>query len=671
MATWTDRELATLAAVAETFVRGDAVRRARLTREALDVAADPVQVDQIRLVLRLMESRLANLLLARRPRAFSAMSPVARQRYLLTWANSRFGLRRSAFSSLRKLLTYLAYADPGPDASGNPRHAVIGYRPEWPPVAEQRTPIRPHTLAFPVGAGHEPATLEADVVVVGSGAGGGVVAAAAAEAGRSVVVLEAGPFVDEASMPRDELAAYDRLYLNHGLVTTWDGSVTMLAGTGVGGGTLINWMTTIEAPPDVREDWSRRHGIPGLRDGDAWSEDVAILERELCVSPVTRPAPKDRALMLGAERLGWEAAPIRRDAVDCTDCGSCPFGCRRGTKQSGIRAHLARAAEAGARIVPQVHVRRVLIEQGRAVGVEADALIPGSSPARVRPVVVRAPQVVVAAGALRSPAILQASRLRHPAIGRHLRIHPVPVVAGFMPSPVDMWLGPMQGARSLQFATPERGRNGYVIESAPGHPGLLALALPWDGIDEHASLMRDVRAILPLIAVTRDGGEGRVSRTKPGGVRIDYELDRVGEATIRHAVVRLARLARAAGAGEILVAGTPGRTFRPVSISQAADDAAFERFIDDLARIDLGPNRTSLFSAHQMGTLRMGARRRDHVCDPEGRVRAGSVRERVIRGLYVADSSLFPSGLGVNPMLTVMALARRVARTVLAETPSS
>jgi choline dehydrogenase-like flavoprotein len=239
-----------------------------------------------------------------------------------------------------------------------------------------------------------------------------------------------------------------------------------------------------------------------------------------------------------------------------------------------------------------------------------------------------------------------------------------------MPSPIDMWRGPLQAARSMQFAADERGRRGYVIESAPGHPGLLALALPWDGIDEHASTMRVSRSILPLLAITRDGGEGRVTRTRTGRIRVDYALDKVGVATIRHATVRLARLARAAGAGEIVVCATPGRRFEPITVSQAADDAAFERFIDDLERLDVGPNRASLFSAHQMGTLRMGAGRRDHVCDPAGRVRAGGPRYRIVGGLYVADASLFPTGIGVNPMLTVMALARRVARTVLTESQS-
>jgi choline dehydrogenase-like flavoprotein len=667
---WTPRELATLAVLAETFVRGDAVRRARLTTEVIDAAADPTQIRQARLVLRVMESRLANLVLAWRPRAFSSMSPAARERYLMTWARSRFGLRRSAFGSLRKLLTYFAYADPGVDASGNARHAVMGYEPEWPPVTDDPTPIRPHALPFDGGSPDEPLTLEADVVVVGSGAGGGVVAAATAEAGRSVVVLEAGPFVDERSMPRNEVDAYQTLYLNRGLVATWDGSISLLAGSAVGGGTLINFMTALEAPAAVRAMWATVHGIDGLGDGEAWSDDIAVIEQELSISRVEHPAPKDVALMRGAERLGWEAGPIRRNAVGCTDCGSCPFGCRRGSKQSGIRVHLARAAIAGARIVPDVRVTNVLIERGRAVGVEgiagsaASGTTSGHDPRRL---VVRAPQVVLAAGALRSPAILQASGARHRAIGRHLRLHPAPVVFGTMPSPIDAWRGPMQGGRSLQFAADQPGRHGYVIESAPGHPGLLAIALPWDGIDDHATLMRQARFMLPLVAVTRDGGEGRVTLTRAGNVRIDYRLDKIGVATLRHAIVRMARLARAAGAGELIVAATPSIRFYPVSQIQAADDAAFERFVDGLAMMDFAPNRGSVFSAHQMGTLGMGSRRRQHVCDPAGRVRTSGPRNRVIGGLYVADASLFPTGIGVNPMLTVMALARRVARTVVAE----
>ena len=179
------------------------------------------------------------------------------------------------------------------------------------------------------------------------------------------------------------------------------------------------------------------------------------------------------------------------------------------------------------------------------------------------PLVVRAPTVVIAAGALRTPAILQATGLEHPHIGRHLRIHPVPVIAGIFSERVEMWRGTLQGARSLEFSEPAAGRNGYVIESAPGHPGLLALGLPWEGTAAHAEVMARMDRLSPLIAVTRDGGEGRASLTKSGGIRLDYSLDPTGVATMRHALVSMARLLRAAGATDIVAVGIAARLVSP------------------------------------------------------------------------------------------------------------
>ena len=162
------------------------------------------------------------------------------------------------------------------------------------------------------------------------------------------------------------------------------------------------------------------------------------------------------------------------------------------------------------------------------------------------------------------------------------------------------------------------------------------------------------------------GGAGRTTLTRAGRVRIDYRLDARGVATLRHAIVQMSRMARAAGALEMFAAGTTPAWFREADAGPDAD-AAFGRHLERLAAFDFGPNRGTVLSAHQMGTARMGADPRDHACDPSGRVRKGPAGDAVVRGLYVADSSLFPTGLGVNPMLTVMALARRVARTVLAE----
>jgi choline dehydrogenase-like flavoprotein len=281
---------------------------------------------------------------------------------------------------------------------------------------------------------------------------------------------------------------------------------------------------------------------------------------------------------------------------------------------------------------------------------------------RVRLLRVRAPQVVVAAGALRTPAVLHGSGLDHPAIGRHLRIHPVTGALARQPDPVELWRGPMQGARSLEFGEGGEGREGYAIESAPAHPGLLALALPWEGATAHGELMADARHLGAFIAITRDGGEGRTTLTRHGRVRLDYRLDATGVATLRHAAVNCARLARASGATDVVIPGT-----RPVWSRGPVDDATFEHFLAEVRGFDFRPNQGTVFSAHQMGTARMGTAPARHACDPHGRVRLGPGDDRVVTGLYVADSSLFPTGLGVNPMLTVMVLARRVARTVLAE----
>jgi choline dehydrogenase-like flavoprotein len=664
---WPAGELATLAAVAETFVRGAATRRAYLASAALDLAADPEQVAQLRLVLRLIERPVVNLALGAGLTRFRDLSPADRERYLLSWSTSRFAQRRSAYQALRKLLSFLAYADPGEGGDANPHWARMGYRPDVAPLTSRPTPIRP--LALPAGSGAF--TLEADVVVVGSGAGAGVVARELAGAGRSVLILEAGAFVPEPEMPTDELAAFDRLYLDHGLASTWDGSVSILAGAGVGGGTTINWMTCLAAPPAVRREWAQEHGLAGF-DGAEGDDDYAAIKGELGVTAAPAMPAKDAALLAGARVLGIEAGPTERNAAGCTSCGSCPFGCRAGTKRSGLQAHLADATLRGARLVAGARVDRVLVEGGRAVGVEAMVAVgavDGAS-AAARRLTVRARQVVLAAGALRSPAILIRSGLSHPATGRNLRLQPVPLVAGRFGEPIEMWSGVMQAARSTEYIDRGPGRNGYVIESAPGHPGLIALAFSWEGADAHAHLMNQIGSFAPLIAITRDGGEGRVSLARSGSVRVDYRLDPSGVATLRHAIGQMARMSRAAGAREIVAMGTPPAWHGRQASGPGGEERAFAAYLERLGSFDFSPNRGAVFSAHQMGTVRLGADPRLHPCDPGGRVRSGT-SAAVIGGLYVADASLFPTAIGANPMLTVMALARRVARTAAAESPAS
>ena len=662
-------EQATLRELASTFVpAAHASRVASIAADALERAVDPSQLRQLRLVLRLIEQPLANLATGAGFAALHDMDAPARERLLLRWIGSPLLMRRSGVKAFRKLLTFIAYADPGTPDEPNQLPIDIGYVRDDPPLPPQLAAIKPIDVDRRVGGADDaPVELTADVVVVGSGAGGGVVAAELAKAGRSVLVVEAGPFVDESTMPRDELDAYGRLYLNYGLLSTWDGAITMLAGSGVGGGTLVNWMTCLDAPTDVRAEWVREHGLEGV-DGADWAADVAAVERELGVAPAVSIPAKDEMIRRGATKLGWESDVIRRNATDCGDCGSCPFGCRRGAKQSGIRAHLATAVAHGARVLDRARVTTLLPgPAGSILGIAghlAPAALDAPFGSASRPFTIRAAQVVLAAGALRSPAILQASGIEHPAIGRYLRVHPVPVVGAIHDEPVDMWRGTMQAVRSMEFANVEPGRRPYVIESAPGHLGLLALVLPWESAASHADLMARARQFSPLIAITRDGGEGRVRLTRAGRVRIDYRLDDLGRATARHALVAMARLARAGGAREVVAVGVPLLRHR---VDGGPDEARrFAAFESSLAAMDFSPHRGTVASAHQMGTLRMGADPASHPTDPGGRLRRDS-RGSVFAGLYVADTSTFPTAIGVNPMITVMAMARRVSRRVLAE----
>ena len=409
---WSAGALATLAAIGETIVSGDAHRRARLAAAALDLAADPAQVRQLKLVLRAFESRAANLLLTGRPVRFSDLDQPAREAYLLTWATSRIPQRRSAYQGFKRLLAFLAYADPG-ETGVNPRLAAIGFDVVPEPVTPDPTPIRPldlRELAARTPA-DEPLVLDADVVVVGSGAGGGVVAADLSHAGRSVVVLEAGAFVPEPEMPTDELGAFDRLYLNHGFNVSWDAAIMTLAGTGVGGGTLVNWMTCIAPPASTRRHWATSHGLASF-DDPALDADLAALRRDRRSDAPNVP-PKDQLILRGCTMLRQEVGEIRRNGVDCGDCGRCGFGCRRGAKQSGIRVAPRRAWRHGARIIPDAPVERVLVEAGRATGVEASsrstASRGGSSSGRRRS--------SSRPGALRTPIVLERSGIDHPANG--------------------------------------------------------------------------------------------------------------------------------------------------------------------------------------------------------------------------------------------------------------
>lgn len=637
---WSETQLRALAAVFDTFVpaayEGESRRHAELAATALNEVAEPADLRQLRLVLGLLEApvglpRVTGL------RSFSRLPQERREHLLLHWSKSRIPQRRTFYHTVKRLACFFAYADPG--ATGrNPRWAAIDYT-----VPEH--PLPPHNsvddaIVRPAD-GSGPLDLSAEVVIVGSGAGGGVVAARLSEAGHEVLVLEAGPYAPESEMPTDELAAFDRLYLDHGMTSTADLGLPILAGAALGGGTLINWMTCIDPPVWVRDQWATDHGLEGF-DGRLADDDLARLRAELGFERPATIGPKDQVILDGASTLGWHAAPIERDGPPCGDCGACGFGCRRGTKRAGPRLHLAAAAEHGARLLPNARVERIEGASGERSKRLSGRLASG------RTFEARARRVVVAAGALRTPLVLMRSGLDHPQIGANLYLHPTVVVAGRFRERIAMWRDTMQAAGSTQFL-----RDGFLIESAPGHPGLIGLAFPWSGARDFVELMTGIDHYAPLIGIVSDHAGGRVTLSRTGRARISYRISARDAAVARSALVAMARLTRAAGAERVVALGTPA-AWHDVT---PGDDGAWRAYLGRLARFDFAPNRGSAFSAHQMGTARAGRDPRTSACDPWGRVRGA-------RDVYVADTSLFPTSAGVNPMITAMALAARVARAI-------
>jgi len=655
----TPAERRTLAALAEGFVPGGGAARAEAAERAFATVVDPELVSQLRLVLRLIETRTGSLLIGGRAAKFSSLRGEQRDAYLQHWVQHRIPLMRSAASALRKLLCFLAYADA--DEPGDPklrsRLESIGYNPK--PNAATREYSK--LVAFDP---QQAQRIAVDVLVIGSGAGGGSVARDLAQAGKRVMVIESGALYDERTFPTRERDAYERLYLDSGFTATDDAHIAILAGGTVGGGTTVNWMTSIPVPDRVRDEWEEQHGVTGIA-SPRFKKDLNEVLREVGAQPSIDIPPKDAALIRGAVARGWSGERIQINRAECDDCGTCPFGCKRGSKQSTLRLHLPQAMEAGAHLIPDCKAERLIISNGAVRGAMTTYGTRSGSP---RTLEIIAPQVVVSGGALRTPLLLRRSGLTHPAIGQNLRLHPVTLAAGIFPEKIEMWRGTMQAAKSEEFIAPTEDRNGYIIESAPGHPGLLALGIPWTGRDEHQRLMKLAPKIAPFLAIAKDDGGGRISETRNGFAKIEYRTTPRDERTLRAALGSLVRMAESAGAEEVIAAGSP-----PIAWRRSDGVEAFEVLERRLTRFDFSPNRGTVFSAHQMGTARMGGDPVDHACDPYGRVRSSS-RPRatdphggIIKGLYVADGSLFPTAIGVNPMITILALAKRVARTVLAD----
>ncbi len=554
-------------------------------------------------------------------------------------------------AALIGMTLFLHYGAPDPETGLNPNWKTLRYPGPASPPQQVEKPLRIHE---PAGSEE---TLEADACIVGSGSGGAVVAATLAARGMDVVVLEAAGYFNESDFAQLELKAYQEMFWRGGPTPTADGNVSLVAGTTLGGGTTINWTNCLRTRPWVREHWAREHGLDGV-DGPGFDRHLnAVWERISANDECSDLNGTQQRLREGAEALGWSFETIvrnaDRDSYSPETAGYLGFGDRSGSKRSADRTWLADAQEHGARFLTHTRATRVLADGGRATGVEAVWQAPDG---RGSNVTVKAPRVVVACGSLESPALLLRSGIGGPAVGTNLLLHPSSVVGGAYGTDLQAWWGAPQAGLCDQFADTGDGY-GFLIETAQYAPGLIGSATPWISGADHKRRMEEYRLTGTFIGLTRDRTGGRVEIDANGEAVPTYSItDPLDLQNLRHGIEVQIRLHEAAGAHQIgpLAEGAP--TWR------RGDD--LEAFIAGVKRIPFRAGGYKLFSAHQMGTCRMGA-------DPSTSVAGPFAELHDTKGVWIGDGSAFPASSGTNPMVTIMALAHRTAEAIADEAGAS
>ncbi|HEY6540465.1 MAG TPA: GMC family oxidoreductase N-terminal domain-containing protein [Ktedonobacteraceae bacterium] len=612
-----------------------------LARENEDARAD------FRRLLRLMASPATSLILARSAKPFVALTQEQREKYLIAMANSPLAALRQGYQTLKRLSGFIYFSVPDPQGI-NQNWAVLDYTAPAPPPVDAPQPITPLTITTDT-------TLEADAVVIGSGAGGGVVAGELALAGKNVIVLEKGGYNNEANFTLQEAQAMQELYLKRGTLTSKDLGIIVLAGSTLGGGTTVNWMTSFRMPSEVLEEWEQRSGLHGRFTGSQLQESFAAVEQRINVNTANSEHNRQNRLLLdGSVALGYHASVLPRNAIGCEQrCGTCGFGCRYGCKQSTMKTYLQDAYDHGARIIVHCSADKVLLENGHVKGVKAT--VTEKETGKTHSLTISAKTVIVAAGAIHSPAILLRSGLENPHIGRHLHLHPTTTVAGIYPDRVYSWRGVMQSAYSNEFAYLD-GNYGYKLEVPPAHPGLLGLATPWFSARDYREQMTHAANIATFIILTRDRGEGTITLDRFGEPVIDYVVSVYDRKHLKHGLRHAARIHFAAGATSIVTLHSKRtRLDRPADGEISEQQLrAFDRQIEQHG---MDPNRIMMFTAHQMGTCRMGA-------DPKTSVTNEHAGVHGVKGLFVCDGSLFPAPSGVNPMLSIMSLVHSACQYI-------
>jgi choline dehydrogenase-like flavoprotein len=503
-------------------------------------------------------------------------------------------------------------------------------------VVKNLEPVRWASQVIDASTHTDEEDVECEVVVVGTGAGGAVVGRELAERGYAVVFVEEGRFVRRDEFTGSSMHAHQSFY--RGAVSLGNNVIPLFVGRLVGGSTAVNGGTSFRTPPWVLDRWCEEMRTDELS-SSAMEKYFDRVEDILQVEPADRRfiGKVQDIFARGCDAHGWSHFVINRNAPGCEGSGFCDFGCRTDARRSTNISYVPPALEKGAMLFTKLRAERVIVEGGRAVGIE------GVSP-KGNTIRVRAKAVVFAGGAIPTPLFLLRQGLCNSSgqVGRNLTLHPSGGLAAVFDEEINGKDSIPQGYGCDEFV-----KEGILLTAAQPDVNFGPIVLPFVG-DALTELMNAMPHIASFGILIADHGTGRVVADADGIAALHYDVTREDVARYHRGTVKMGEICWSAGAKRVLPTFAGGHDYR--------SRAEWKRFVDYTPRV----SELLLTSYHPLGTCRMGT-------DPKTSVVGLDHETHDLPGLFLVDGSTVRGPLGVNPQLTIMAVATRAADKIAAK----
>ena len=490
-----------------------------------------------------------------------------------------------------------------------------------------------------------------DVIIIGSGAGGGTVAeylSRFADRGISILIIEGGPYWDKEKFNQNE-RDMSKLYFNRGAVFSKEMNIGVAAAKAVGGSTVVYTGVSFRPPEDVLERWRKEYGLKFLTE-DFVNSRLDEMEKMINVHEIPPEYDNDNNILFkkGCEKLGIKVKRLRINIRDCKGQGFCNLGCTEGAKQGTHVVQIPLALSRGVDItynswVNYIDRETVYFTVNPAPPWTRKNVLPEGSYS------VKGKVIIIAAGALNTPALFLRSRkaigIKNSNIGRYITLHPAYNLNGVYPEPIKNYRGHPKSFYVDQFSESEN----YYLETSFYFPGVTAKNNPGFG-KIHEEVMKKYNHMMSILILSHDPAEkhNRIEIDRRGTMRLRYRVNPSIRKSLAKAIIRAGEIFFAAGCTEMLL---PGSRKLPLT---RGDSSNLEKLITEKNLIF---EKYPLSSAHPQGGARMGEDPEFSVVSPEGTLWGTD-------NIYVADASLFPTSVKVNPYETVMLMARYVGEQV-------